>query len=263
MRFAVLFSLLTVAGCSPSGTPDTQAATPAVEADEAELVETSTPSTGVAVVELFTSEGCSSCPSADEVLRDLATHADETGEPVIPLSFHVDYWNRLGWADPYSDAQYTARQRAYARAGAFDGRVYTPGMVVAGEGGFVGSRRQTADAQVERALAKDPSATVRLVARSDGRSVTVEHAVGGAPEGARLHLALVEDDTAQDVTRGENRGRRLAHARVVRAFETVAAGDGSATLMAPAGLDLDHARVVGYVQPDEVGPVLGAAQVRL
>lgn len=219
---------------------------------------------GVAVVELFTSEGCSSCPPADAVLRALAARADSTGEALLPLSFHVDYWDRLGWADPYAQPAFTARQRAYAASGAFeDGRVFTPAMVVGGEGGFVGSRQATAEARVSAALMQTPPASVRLAPTVEGRTVEVSYAVAEAPTGAVLHLALVEDDTAQQVTRGENRGRRLTHARVVRAFATVPAGEGRVTLRLPDGLDVQGARVVGYVQPAEVGPVLGAAQARL
>lgn len=257
LRSAALFALALLVGCVERTAPE-------AEMPVRPVVSESEPAPGIAVVELFTSEGCSSCPPADDVLRDLAARADETGEPILPLSFHVDYWNRLGWTDPYSDAAYTARQRAYAASGAFDrGRVFTPAMIVGGQDGFVGSRRQTAEARVRAALDATPQASVRLATETRGRTVTVEHGVEGAPDGARLHLALVEDDTAQDVTRGENRGRRLAHARVVRDFVTTEAGSGTATLTVPNGLDLDEARVVGYVQPGEVGPVLGAAQVRL
>ena len=142
------------------------------------------PAGGVAVVELFTSEGCSSCPPADAVLRDLAARADETGEPIYALSFHVDYWDRLGWADPYADAAHTARQRATAAAGGFDaGRVFTPAMIVGGADGFVGSNRRTAEARVAEALATPPPATVRLSARGEGGAVSVGYAVEGAPDG--------------------------------------------------------------------------------
>lgn len=211
------------------------------------------------MVELFTSEGCSSCPPANDLLRQLADGVDG----VVPLSFHVDCWNRLGWADPYSDPAHTARQRAYAAAGAFGGRVYTPAMIVGGEGGFVGSQRQTAGSEITQVQEAETPATVRLAARVDGRAVAVEHDVQGAPPGARLHLALVQGDTAQEVTHGENRGRRLAHARVVREFVTTDAGRGTTALSAPNDLDLSQARVVGHVPPGEVGPVLGAAQARL
>ena len=253
IRAAIALALL--AGCAERPAPEA-----AVPVRPASLE----PAGGVAVVELFTSEGCSSCPPADAVLRDLAARADETGEAIYALSFHVDYWDRLGWADPYSDPAHTARQRATAAAGGFDaGRVFTPAMIVGGAGGFVGSNRRTAEVRVAEALATPPPATVRLSARGEGGAVSVRYAVEGAPEGARLHLALVQDEAAQDVTRGENRGRRLSHARVVRAFATVAAGRGTATLGAPADLDLDGSRVVAYVQPGEVGSVLGAAEAQL
>ena len=256
---ALLIAALALSACTDR--PEAVAAPmsePAAAASEA-----SSRTDGVAVVELFTSEGCSSCPPADRVLKDFADRADESGEAILPLSFHVDYWNRLGWADPYSSAAFTARQRAYAAAGAFDrGRVYTPATIVNGRNGFVGSRRATAERAVARALEAAPATTLDLEVAVSGRDVTVRYDAA-APDGAVVHLALVEDDTSQDVTRGENRGRRLVHARVVRAFETVEAGAGTATLRLPSDLEAEGARIVGYVQDGPVGRILGGTQARL
>lgn len=255
MRAVVLLSVLALAAfaCRPSAM--SESTLPTADLD--------VPTAGIAVVELFTSEGCSSCPPADAVLRDLAARADSTGETLIPLSFHVDYWDRLGWADPYSDPAYTARQRAYASADAFERRVYTPAMIVNGSGGFVGSQRATATAHVTDALASSPRVTLSLTARLADDRVTVTHRASDAPDGAVLHLALVEDGASQNVTRGENRGRRLAHARVVRAFDTVRLGTESTQLALPPDLPASGARVVGWVQDGEVGAVWGAAQVSL
>ncbi|MEM9863798.1 MAG: DUF1223 domain-containing protein, partial [Myxococcota bacterium] len=152
----------------------------------------------VALVELFTSEGCSSCPPADEVLRGL------DGEGIIPLSFHVDYWNRLGWRDPFSDAAFTERQRAYARV--FDeGRVYTPQAVVNGRFGLVGSRAAALRARIREA-SRLTGATVELSLHRDGRELEVSHEVEGASAQAAVHLALVESQLETNVRRGENRG---------------------------------------------------------
>ena len=105
----------------------------------------------VAVVELFTSQGCSSCPPADALLRKIHEYAEENKLPVYVLSFHVDYWNRLGWTDPYSDPTYTQRQRAYARHFGTD-RVYTPQMIVGGEREFVGSNGKQAGVALQESL---------------------------------------------------------------------------------------------------------------
>src|SRR5215831_17181987 len=103
-----------------------------------------------AVVELFTSEGCSSCPPADALLADLKSYANGTDKNIYVLSFHVDYWNRLGWRDPFSDAAYSARQTQYDQH--FGSSVYTPQMIVNGKQQFVGSEKKTASEAIAAAL---------------------------------------------------------------------------------------------------------------
>lgn len=164
------------------------------------------PADGAVVVELFTSQGCSSCPPADRLLTELARDRRD----VIALAFHVDYWNRLGWADPWSRPAWSARQEAYARG---DGdRVYTPALVINGGGAVVGSRR----AAVTDAIAQAPrlpaiAGTARVV---DG-AVEVAAAV---PAGTRGAVAIVEDALVTRVAAGENEGETLRNDRVVRAL---------------------------------------------
>ncbi len=117
---------------------------------------TATRATGPVVVELFTSEGCSSCPPADDWLREIAAAGPVDGAAVIALSEHVDYWNRLGWKDPFSSAAMTARQNRYARA--LESEVYTPQMVVDGGVAFVGSDRQAAAAAIRAAASSKKAA---------------------------------------------------------------------------------------------------------
>ena len=241
----LLLALLALAGCTAEPAPNP----PVVPVSEA-------PSAGVAVVELFTSEGCSSCPPADEALADLV----EAAEPgVIALSFHVDYWNRLGWRDPFSSAEISARQRAYAPT--LDGRVYTPQAVVNGTEGLVGSRRSALRAAVQQALARPAPVSVSPTASRRGDTVTVATDVQGAIEGAVLHVALVQKRAVTDVARGENGGRRLAHANVVRAMERVAVGSGPVRLAVPE--DAGEVFVAAWVQTGRVGEVLGAATARI
>jgi hypothetical protein len=213
----------------------------------------------VAVVELFTSEGCSSCPPADRLLYDLADRDDAR---LFPLAFHVDYWNRLGWTDPFSDAAHSQRQRAYARA-VGSGRVYTPQMVVNGEREFVGSRRAAAEGAIQHALSAPALATIELHVALEGSEVRIDYAVTDAPDGAALHLALVQRRAEQAVPRGENAGRTLRHANVVRAFETVGAGEGSQTLGLPSDLDAENAAVVAYAQVPDTKQIVGASRLRL
>lgn len=172
---------------------------------------------GPVVIELFTSQGCSSCPPADALLGKLARAGALHGRTLAPLSFHVDYWNDLGWPDPFSAPAWTARQQAYARA-LGDDRVYTPELVVAGGVGLVGSRT----AAVERAIVAAPrQLALPANATWQAGSVTV-HASG--PAGAALWAAVWEDGTRTKVTRGENSGETLAGERVVRALEPLVAG---------------------------------------
>ncbi|MEM1042170.1 MAG: DUF1223 domain-containing protein [Bacteroidota bacterium] len=210
----------------------------------------------VAVVELFTSEGCSSCPKADRLLVELAERDDPR---LLPLAFHVDYWNRLGWTDPFSDAAYSQRQRAYARTFQ-SGRVYTPQMIVNGRREFVGSRRHEAQSAIRQALTESAPAVIRLLATTAADAVTVTYSVEDAPEETVLNLALVQRRAAQSIPRGENAGRTLEHANVVRAFATVDAEAGTQTLPLPAGLNAEEVAVVAYVQDPETMQMYGAGQ---
>ena len=216
------------------------------------------PATGTVVAELFTSQGCSSCPPADRLLSELLEDAD--GAEVLALSFHVDYWNYLGWKDPFSDAAFSERQRRYADR--LHDRVYTPQLILNGRASVVGSR----EAQVRRQVALLSKTTlpvsVALTAPTvEGNRLTVDYTVTGAAAKDRLHLALVERHLEVAVRRGENGGRTLRHDNVVRAFETVAAAAGGThTLTFPAGVDLANAAVIAYVQ-DTDWQVKGAVQV--
>ena len=175
------------------------------------------------VVELFTSEGCSSCPPADRLLGEIAEKAKKDGSRIFPMAFHVDYWNRLGWHDPFSDPAYSERQRQYARALGSPRRIYTPQMIVNGVEGFVGSRKEQAYSAIN-AMLKDGETKIELVLEAridgDGKRIEVSYRVEGAPEQAILNVALLEDGISNEIPRGENAGRRLSHERVVRGFKT-------------------------------------------
>ena len=172
--------------------------------------------TGPIVVELFTSQGCSSCPPADRVLSRLV-HDGKVGErAVVPLAFHVDYWNDLGWADPFSRAAWSDRQRSYGAAFG-DGRIYTPQLVVGGRAHVLGSDAAAIRARV--AATPAPAlldATITWSARTATVSAT-------APAGADVYVAIYEDDVTTAVSRGENAGASLRNDHIVRRLERVAA----------------------------------------
>ena len=227
------------------------------------------------LVELFTSQGCSSCPPADELLIRLDEQQPVAGALVIPLSEHVEYWNGLGWRDPFSAPTFTQRQQEYGDALA-TGVLYTPQMVVDGRMEFVGSQRETAQQAIARAAAA-PKAEIALVRTDSGGSpVTVEVTISGVSRlgalgDADLWLAVTEEGLATDVRRGENAHRRLRHAAVVRRVEQIE------TLPTPIPDRLTAAaqvalepewqvrslRLVAFLQERKSRRVLGATQVRL
>jgi hypothetical protein len=199
-------------------------------------------------VELFTSEGCSDCPPADRVLEQLDAR-------VVVLSEHVDYWNHLGWKDPYSSHESSLRQEAYAQRFHTDGP-YTPQMVVDGTAQFVGSDAKRAAAEIGKA-AERPKAMVRVARNSGGIQVDVD----GSPEAAGVFLALAQDSGTSQVSTGENKGRQLHHVAMVRSLRKIGSVKrGGAFHLAgalPAGA-LEQ-RVIVFVQQGDTGAVLGAA----
>jgi hypothetical protein len=217
------------------------------------------------LVELYSSEGCSSCPPADQVLADLAG-ARGLSAPVIALELHVDYWNQLGWADPFSSPQATARQNAYVEAWG-ERSIYTPEMIVDGASGFVGSNRGAAIRAIEEA-SKAPKAKVDLT-RSEGNvRIAATHipslVPGDVPE---IWLAITESGLATDVPRGENSGRKLAHGPIVRSLRRVGlvkAGEPETTPLSLApGWKRDHLRAVAFVQGAKTRRILGATSISL
>ncbi|GIJ40374.1 DUF1223 domain-containing protein [Micromonospora andamanensis] len=219
---------------------------------------------GFAVVEMFTSQGCNSCPPAEEVLSEIEQSARKRGRPVYTLGFHVDYWDHLGWPDPYADGAYTRRQEDYARAFG-SGGLYTPQMIVNGTTDFVGSDRRQASEAIESALATAAitplSLSVVEVGGDGARRLTVDYRVDRPPALGTMNVAVVEDGLENDVPRGENAGRRLRQDAVVRAFtsEPVDGDLGQVELTVPADLDHRRAMVIGYVQNDGHRAVVGAA----
>ncbi|MFA6046043.1 MAG: DUF1223 domain-containing protein [Phycisphaerales bacterium] len=217
---------------------------------------------GVAVVELFTSEGCSSCPVADKALAALHARTSKAGQPVYTLAFHVDYWNNLGWPDRFSTAAYTQRQHEYARAFG-SGSVYTPQAIVNGKAEFVGSESGRLDTEVSKAVATPAPASVKITQEpwDAGGALKINAAVSNAPAGSVLCAALCEDGLVTDVKRGENGGRKLEHEGVVRDFVTSPmSGDGnvSVNLTPPKDLNSAKASIVLYVQDAKTMKVLGA-----
>jgi hypothetical protein len=208
------------------------------------------------LVELFTSEGCSDCPPADRLLEQLEQAQPVAGATIIVLSEHVDYWDRLGWKDPFSAHFFSERQEEYARRFRLDS-VYTPQMVVDGEAEFVGSNGRQALAAVG-AAARTKKAAVRLSHRS-GNMVRVE--VDGLPDRASdVYLAVVEKTGESQVIRGENRGRNLHHVAIVRRIVGLGkckAGTPFVRELAANEAENGAFRLVAFVQDGGSGAVRG------
>ena len=165
------------------------------------------------LVELFTSEGCSDCPPADRVLAKLEKEQANPNAEIITLALHVDYWNNLGWKDPFSAAQYSQRQSGYSERFKLDS-VYTPQMVVDGQTQFVGSNLGTANKAITDA-AQNPKTDIDI-STAAGSKLNVKIADLPAHEAAYVWLAIAEDNLQTNVKRGENGGRTLDHVSVVR-----------------------------------------------
>jgi hypothetical protein len=218
---------------------------------------------GVAVVELFTSEGCSSCPPADDVARELAARPDAESH-VYVLAFHVDYWDELGWKDRFASPELTERQHAYARAFGTRG-MYTPQMIVSGATQFTGSDRESAHAAIRQALAVPASIGLMLHTRRTATGVlAVDWTATSVPTNAALNVALVERAATSVVASGENAGRTLRHADVVRSFVTVpfVQPSGTTSVAWPSSLRKGEGEVIVFAQRSAGGgggmPVLGA-----
>jgi len=228
------------------------------------------------VIELFTSEGCSSCPPADALLAKLAERRFPENVQVIALEEHVDYWNELGWTDPYSSREWTTRQYAYAGA-LGNGNPYTPQMVVDGNAEFVGNHAQKALTSIAEA-AHRTKATVTLsqgTANKPGMenfAVTVGKLADASKIGAAdVWLAITETGLHSAVTEGENAGHDLHHAAIVRAMRKIseAKGSGDTSFSGEASISLrsewkrENLKAVVFVQEKKSLHIIGAVQISL
>ena len=215
-----------------------------------------------AVVELFTSEGCYSCPPADRLVSQIIDKANESGQRIFPLSFHVDYWDYLGWKDAYSSAAFSERQRRYAFTWRSN-RVYTPQMVINGEHEFVGSNAAKAQQYITEALEGDAQLKIDLAPILDQKnnSIQVDAILSDMKNDLVLNFAIVERDLVREIARGENGGKTLHHDNVVRSFVTTKARDYKVgtELRYPKDVKLDNASLIVYAQDSKSMKVYGAA----
>ncbi len=227
------------------------------------------------VVELFTSEGCSSCPPADDVLSQLAHRQPLPGVEVLALSEHVDYWDHLGWRDPFSSPAFSSRQSNYDARVFHANQVYTPQVVVDGHLERVGSDARAVRRAIEQAAAS-PKATVRVAAlRVDEQALRVELHVGPSSslvsdQAVDAVVAITEDNLSTDVRRGENHGRTLWHSGVVRSLTTIGtlssrelAGGLTASVPWDRTWKPNDVRVIAFLQERQSRHIVGADSASL
>ncbi len=221
-------------------------------------------SKGFAVVELFTSEGCSSCPAADDLLRKIKQEAEKSGNKVYTLAFHIDYWNYLGWTDEFSSPEYTQRQKAYSRK--FGSGVYTPQMVINGRWEFVGSNSVKAHSNIEDELIRKPRVQVELdhILALKERDLEVNYKIEGQSEDSDLIFALVENRLERGIMRGENRGRTLKHESVVRLLQTVEIDQksGQWKVKIPPEVKIANSGLIVLVQEKDNGEIIAASEIK-
>lgn len=228
------------------------------------------------IVELFTSEGCSSCPPADEVLARLERTQPVAGAEIIALGEHVDYWNDIGWADPFSAPIFSERQTDYSHAFGASG-AYTPQMVVDGQTEFIGSKMsQALDAITKAARVPKAKVQIEVASKNSPEIASIQAKITDLPatrsgDTVEVILAVTESDLQSDVSRGENAGRRLSHGTVVRHLKVIESigATPSESFVSKSRVTLDRGwrrdrlRIVVFLQKRRNRQVIGAAVLKL
>jgi len=212
---------------------------------------------GFALVELFTSEGCSSCPPADEAVGRL--HGWKKN--VYVLSFHVDYWNYLGWKDVFSNAAYSSRQQHYGALFHL-GSIYTPQIIVNGRTQFVGNDESTLRTTIENNLKEIPKSELQIkVQQVNKNQLAISWSTNPNPE-LKINIALVQNFAKDHIERGENKGQTLNHYFTVRDFQSLPLNGGSNTsyLQVPSGLQPSEYSVIAFLQNPITGYIIAATQ---
>lgn len=214
----------------------------------------------VAVVELFTSEGCSSCPPADRLASQIDKFFKSQSKPVFVLAFHVDYWDYIGWKDRFAKHEFSERQRLYGEKFNLSS-IYTPQMIVNGETQFVGSNSAGADNAIKDALKTNSQYGILMdVSWTAKRQLSIKYSMTSSPVNALINFALIEKNLSSDVSRGENSGKKLEHDNVVRIFDTSIAKEKSErTLKIAEDVNLNNSTLIAYIQDKDSYKIIGAS----
>ena len=222
---------------------------------------TETVGKGFAVVELFTSEGCSSCPPADALVAKI--QKENAFKPVYILAFHVDYWNRLGWKDVFSSHDYSSRQYQYSKW-LKSSEVYTPQVIVNGRTEFVGSDEKSLRNAIKTSLENPAKAELKLNnIKIEGDKAAVHYSAKSTGSNSTLLIALIEKNAITKVKGGENGGRTLAHVQIVTQLKSIALksnANGTENIALPHGFDPQKFELSGFVQNTTNGEITGATR---
>ncbi|AZA84228.1 DUF1223 domain-containing protein [Chryseobacterium lactis] len=214
---------------------------------------------GFAVLELFTSEGCSSCPPADDLMGKI--EKEYQNEPVYILSYHVDYWNRLGWKDRFSTAENSQRQQQYSRT--LGSQVYTPQLIVNGKTEFVGSDSNAITTTIDKELLHSKNTKIDLNAKAFQNQATVQYSTISTDAKNVLLVNLVEKQSSTQVGKGENEGRHLQHWQIVHQQKSISLykqHEGVTTFTLPDGFSPSQWEIVAFIQNPKTGQIFGSAK---
>lgn len=211
---------------------------------------------GFAVLELFTSEGCSSCPPAEELLARV--QQEYSNKPVYVLAYHVDYWNHLGWKDAFSSPQYSKRQYRYCSL--LSAQVYTPQLIINGKSECLGSDPSAVGAAINDGLNTPADAIITLHTQPNGN---IDYSIVGNVDGSQLVIALVQKHVISKVEKGENAGLTLSHAQIVRsleAFDIKPGNKGAEHIQLPNGFNPNDWELVAMIQNHQTGAISAATR---
>lgn len=216
---------------------------------------------GFAVIELFTSEGCSSCPPADALVAKI--QKENISKPVYILAYHVDYWNRLGWKDVFSSHEYSDRQNKYARWLKLS-QIYTPQAIVNGRTELVGSEEGKLRNAIKNGLDKPAKTELSLNnVKIDNNKANIQYHVEGIDNSSALIIALIEKNATTKVERGENAGHTLSHVQIVTQLRSVTlknSNSGIESITLPHSFDSQKYEMIGFIQNTATGEITGAAK---
>jgi hypothetical protein len=218
--------------------------------------ETISSFSSIAVLELFTSEGCSSCPPADRLLAQLL----KTDSNIYVLAFHVDYWDRLGWKDQFSSSEFTERQKDYGTQFRLES-IYTPQLVINGKYEMVGSNKTDAQNAIQKVLKERPLVSIKIIdVKINDHKIDLSYSLDGNWQHTNLLAILVQKEAVVNVKAGENKGAQLSHTNVVRLIKKLSsAQSGRIDFTKPDGLNDNNWQVILLTQGED-GTITGAAR---